>query len=225
MSPKHTATRPGNDGMQFQNRPSPLFLADDVSLDFLNTVATPRATRFEWLETGCDLLDWLVLSGLVSMEEREALENSISPTDIEQVTSEIRDFREKFRGFVQAVTDKPQILNDHPMIDDINSLLRQSVQHSRIEPAPVSADRVSPFVLSTKTRLLSAQDILPRIAAACAQLVCEADFHLVRNCEGATCTMLFLDVSKNHKRRWCAMEVCGNRAKAAAHRKKNKQSA
>jgi predicted RNA-binding Zn ribbon-like protein len=31
--------------------------------------------------------------------------------------------------------------------------------------------------------------------------------------------MYFLDVSKNRKRRWCSMSICGNRAKAATHRK------
>jgi predicted RNA-binding Zn ribbon-like protein len=40
-------------------------------------------------------------------------------------------------------------------------------------------------------------------------------FTLVRKCEGTTCTLWFLDVSKAHARRWCSMAVCGNRAKAA----------
>ncbi|MEL6323421.1 MAG: CGNR zinc finger domain-containing protein, partial [Pseudomonadota bacterium] len=40
--------------------------------------------------------------------------------------------------------------------------------------------------------------------------------------EGPTCTLYFHDVSKNHKRRWCSMDICGNRAKAAAHRKARK---
>ena len=31
------------------------------------------------------------------------------------------------------------------------------------------------------------------------------------------CGFLFLDTSKNHSRRWCSMEGCGNRAKAKRH--------
>jgi predicted RNA-binding Zn ribbon-like protein len=31
------------------------------------------------------------------------------------------------------------------------------------------------------------------------------------------CGFLFLDTSKNHSRRWCSMESCGNRAKARRH--------
>jgi predicted RNA-binding Zn ribbon-like protein len=32
-----------------------------------------------------------------------------------------------------------------------------------------------------------------------------------------------VDVSKAHGRRWCSMTICGNRAKAAAHRARARQ--
>jgi predicted RNA-binding Zn ribbon-like protein len=60
-------------------------------------------------------------------------------------------------------------------------------------------------------------DLRP-IAEAAADLVCSVDFRLIRACEGSPCTLVFLDRTKAHSRRWCRMAVCGNRAKAAAHR-------
>ena len=42
-------------------------------------------------------------------------------------------------------------------------------------------------------------------------------------CESATCGWLFVDTSRNHSRRWCVMEECGNRAKAHRHYKKRKK--
>jgi hypothetical protein len=51
-----------------------------------------------------------------------------------------------------------------------------------------------------------------------ADLICREDFRLIRACDGPACTLLFLDRTKSHARRWCSMAVCGNRAKAAAHR-------
>jgi predicted RNA-binding Zn ribbon-like protein len=36
----------------------------------------------------------------------------------------------------------------------------------------------------------------------------------VRQCAGVTCDWLFLDTSRNHQRRWCSMDDCGNRAKS-----------
>lgn len=41
----------------------------------------------------------------------------------------------------------------------------------------------------------------------------EADRRLVRECGSDTCEWLFIDRSRNHTRRWCDMNDCGNRAK------------
>lgn len=40
----------------------------------------------------------------------------------------------------------------------------------------------------------------------------------IRQCQGPTCAILFLDTSRKGDRRWCAMSACGNRAKVAAFR-------
>ncbi|MBE5102336.1 CGNR zinc finger domain-containing protein [Priestia aryabhattai] len=48
--------------------------------------------------------------------------------------------------------------------------------------------------------------------------------HRIRNCEHPECRLSFVDTSKSGKRRWCSMELCGNRQKAAEFyaRKKKK---
>jgi predicted RNA-binding Zn ribbon-like protein len=40
----------------------------------------------------------------------------------------------------------------------------------------------------------------------------------VRECGAHDCYLLFVDTSRPGRRRWCAMEHCGNRAKVRAHR-------
>ncbi len=40
----------------------------------------------------------------------------------------------------------------------------------------------------------------------------------VRECGADDCRLLFVDTSRPGRRRWCAMEHCGNREKARAHR-------
>jgi predicted RNA-binding Zn ribbon-like protein len=39
----------------------------------------------------------------------------------------------------------------------------------------------------------------------------------LRRCADPACVLLFHDVSKSGRRRWCDMATCGNRNKAAAH--------
>lgn len=47
----------------------------------------------------------------------------------------------------------------------------------------------------------------------------------VRMCAADECGWLFLDTSRNHKRRWCDMNDCGNRAKARRFYRREKRAA
>ncbi len=51
------------------------------------------------------------------------------------------------------------------------------------------------------------------IALAAVKLFTEGDFGRIKRCGGDACGWLFYDTTKNNGRRWCEMEVCGNRAK------------
>lgn len=50
-----------------------------------------------------------------------------------------------------------------------------------------------------------------------ANLLTSGELSRVGQCSDAQCGWLFLDMSRNHSRRWCSMEDCGNRAKARRH--------
>ncbi|KIC49553.1 ABATE domain-containing protein [Tateyamaria sp. ANG-S1] len=196
-------------------RPAPFFIADSAALDFLNSIAAPRAVEFEWLEDGDDLLDWLVQSGLLDADETTSLRAPSVKADLDRAAEQIRTFREEFRAFVRAASEAGDVPPDHPIIQRLNELMSAGQQSLRLSP-----DAEGGFECKLIHHVRTADDLLPRIAAACAELVATADFAHVRNCEGPKCTLFFRDVSKNHKRRWCSMEVCGNRAKAAAYRKR-----
>jgi predicted RNA-binding Zn ribbon-like protein len=44
----------------------------------------------------------------------------------------------------------------------------------------------------------------------------------IRQCEGETCALLFVDVSRSADRRWCSMSGCGNKAKVADFRRRQR---
>jgi predicted RNA-binding Zn ribbon-like protein len=44
-------------------------------------------------------------------------------------------------------------------------------------------------------------------------------------CDGNRCAEVFVDVSRNQSRRYCSPQICGNRASAAAHRARRRQTA
>jgi predicted RNA-binding Zn ribbon-like protein len=68
---------------------------------------------------------------------------------------------------------------------------------------------------------LSAQTSVGFIAAAAAKVAVEQRLDRVKICPADDCRWAFYDTSRNRSRQWCSMEVCGNRAKARAHRERS----
>lgn len=54
-------------------------------------------------------------------------------------------------------------------------------------------------------------------ASAISILADPRELERVKLCPGHDCGWLFLDETKNARRKWCLMEVCGNRAKSSRH--------
>ena len=59
------------------------------------------------------------------------------------------------------------------------------------------------------------EDLLAPLADAAARLFTEIPPERVRKC--ANCIAHFYDNSKKGNRRWCSMQMCGNREKVAAY--------
>jgi predicted RNA-binding Zn ribbon-like protein len=59
--------------------------------------------------------------------------------------------------------------------------------------------------------------VLWPIARAAIDLLLSDDLAHLRICASDDCAWLFLDKTKNQRRRWCDMKVCGNRVKARRH--------
>jgi predicted RNA-binding Zn ribbon-like protein len=68
-----------------------------------------------------------------------------------------------------------------------------------------------------------AQIPLWMLAQAASDLLVSSDAELIKDCGDPTCRWLFLDLSKNHTRRWCDMKTCGNRMKARRHHERVKE--
>jgi predicted RNA-binding Zn ribbon-like protein len=64
--------------------------------------------------------------------------------------------------------------------------------------------------------------ILGPITLSALTLLMEKDLSRTKRCAGLECGWLFFDTTKNSRRRWCEMRVCGNRAKVRAARARRK---
>lgn len=65
---------------------------------------------------------------------------------------------------------------------------------------------------------LGGSDALEEVMGAVARLGVLGELERVKICPADDCRWAFYDASRNGSRQWCSMAVCGNRAKARAHR-------
>jgi predicted RNA-binding Zn ribbon-like protein len=196
-----------------------LFIADAPGLDFLNSIATPVDVPVDWLDDGAGLLAWLEQAQLVPRAALEQMRERALPGELDKVAAQARNLREWFRGFVREHLGTPLTPTHLSALEPLNLLLERDERYERVEVAS-AAGRLQ---LKSLRRWRSPESLLQPIGEALARLVTGEDFTHVKACEGATCTLLFADHTRGHSRRWCSMEVCGNRAKQAAHRNRLKE--
>lgn len=195
------------------------FVGDHPALDFLNTLSTPSGEATEQIGDGRSLVDWMASAKLLEEGLTTRFRRDAEAGGLDGVAEQARHFRERLRSFVRLHMGRPLDGKALAGLGFLNDLLARGEGHL------VVLDRAGGGLACVKRhRFDSPESLLQPIAEAAADLVCEVDFRLVRACEGPACTLMFVDLTKSHARRWCSMAVCGNRAKAAAHRARSRKS-
>ena len=204
------------------NRPSlpALFIADARALDFLNSIATPVDIEIDWIDSGDGLLAWLEEASLVPGPALDSLRRRASPGELDAVAAQARNLREWFRGFIARHKGRPLTPETLADIEPLRRLLERDETFTEIVAHDHGEGPV--FALESRRRWHSPESLLLPVAQTLAQLICDEDFSNVKACEGPQCTMLFVDHTRGHSRRWCSMALCGNRAKVAAYRARAK---
>lgn len=173
------------------------FIADRPVLDFLPTVAARGTVDEEKLTTPDDLRAWILESGL--LDEAPA----VSPDDLHRT----RALREALFRLVAA------------LIDDRTSAPEDRALVARAAAAPLPQLRLDGDRLVRTGDLDAALAVLAR---DCLELHDGPDRTALHWCADETCTRPFVDRSRGHRRRWCGMKGCGDRAKAAAYRERRR---
>jgi predicted RNA-binding Zn ribbon-like protein len=193
-----------------------LFLGDALALDFLNSVATPVDVSVEWIEDGEGLLRWLEQAGLASREGLETVRAEALPGELDKVADQARNLREWFRTFVRAHKGKPLTPDSLTELEPLNRLLERDEGFNRVVVRQSEDGEV--FEFQSMRKWPTPEALLLPVGEAFGRFVCTEDFSNVKACEGPNCTLLFADHTRGHRRRWCSMALCGNRAKQATHR-------
>jgi predicted RNA-binding Zn ribbon-like protein len=186
------------------------FLADHLSLDFVGTEFRRSGEHQDRLASFEILRDWLKQAGLLASPEAVALAKHCPAKASERVLSVARELRRSIRSAAEAIIDGKPV--PPGPVRAINNLLEKRDGHFQIERRSTQLER---RFISEMTDPLA---LLAPLAESAADLLCNANPALIRKCADESCDLLFYDSTKNHRRRWCSMSACGNRAKVAAHR-------
>ncbi|WP_119392061.1 CGNR zinc finger domain-containing protein [Taklimakanibacter lacteus] len=177
------------------------FRSGRLCLDFIATMGDRDHLGFDRWRNARDLARWYVEARLLAREvavsagELDAarrLREALYRLVADALARKAPD--ESDLALVNAAAEKP------PLVPTLTSIGRPSTWSSA---APHEA------VLATVAR--DAIDLLSGSALA-----------RVRKCADAHCSVLFVDNSRPGRRRWCAMNGCGNKVKKAAYRRRQK---
>ena len=176
-------------------------VGNNLALDFINSI------MFDL--DGEALLGWTVAAGLVESKETDTLRRKWSKYPLNSILK----FRLFLRQTVVNLSENREI--SQADIETINTVLKEKSGYLELRK---TADG---FTKGFEIDLNDPGKVLVPITESFVDLLCYGNLDYLRMCENPDCMLYFYDTTKNHRRRWCSMAVCGNRAKAAKfYRKK-----
>ncbi|HSB80426.1 MAG TPA: ABATE domain-containing protein [Candidatus Methylomirabilis sp.] len=192
-----------------------LFVGNHLSLDFVNTRPVMNGQPVELLSDWNALLRWFRAADLVSEKEMETFVRQWEKrAEAGACLDRLRTFRESLRA--TALRLKSGEGPASGTVAEINRLLRAYPMFLELRRTPARVEGQKRFELRRP------DDLIGPIADAAAEMLVALTPARVRKCE--TCILHFYDTSKNGTRRWCSMQICGNRSKVAAYAERRRRT-
>lgn len=163
-----------------------------LCLDFVNTVNDRPVARYDWLATPAEADTWARAVGLPLDD----------PEDVTEL-ARAREAREAMFRVFEAVAR-----GGEPPRADLGTIAALNAEGlARAHLVPDGHRYRFAWDGPRTVRVL-----LWQVAASAAELLTHGPLERVGGCP--TCTWLFLDTSRNGRRRWCSMTTCGSRDKS-----------
>lgn len=190
-----------------------VFVGERLWLDFVNTDDMRRGVRVDVLRDFDALVHWLVAttvldgeraSGIVRRAHQQPAGAAAALVDARRIRAALRALAERGAGSDKARADA---------LVEMNRVLGRSAGTRRVEWHEDGSFHQSFVPVGDAFAGL----MIPIVESAAESLV-HGDLTRVRRCADARCPRVFYDSTRNGRRRWCDMATCGNRAKAARFR-------
>lgn len=191
--------------------------AGNVALSFANTMDWHASEQpIELLTSYKEFTAWARDYAVISQAQKDELDAQ-AENDLDKSRKQLTDVQKirdvLFRIFEAEAHERDVDLKD---LDYLMHKYTQAMDHAKI-----SNDGIRYAITWPKDATDLEHPIWEIVRGSIELLLSENRIHVGQCADDRGCGFLFLDTSKNHSRRWCSMENCGNRAKAQRHYQKN----
>jgi predicted RNA-binding Zn ribbon-like protein len=182
-----------------------------LALDFANTVSYRFEKGIERLPNFRELVRFGTSTGVVSSSAMARLnvKAAQSPELAERALQEALHLRETLFAIFQAIAEGRGV--PAKALARLNIAAQSCADHGRL----VEVGEL--FEWQWEGMDVYLDSVLWPVTRAALDLLVSEELKNLRICASDKCGWLFLDKTKNHRRRWCDMKTCGNRVKARRH--------
>lgn len=194
-------------------------IAGNPAVDFVNTAASESGEPLDRLGGPAALGHWAGLAGLLGADDLSRLKDEIErdPQGAARTYRDASRLRAALaRIFTASIENKRA---DERDLDILNDWKIRAAKHCGIRQTGDGFRRACADEAPALERALRL------IFEAAEDLLVSGPLDRLKICGGETCGWLFVDMSKNGRRRWCSMATCGNEHKVKAFRKRKKEKA
>jgi predicted RNA-binding Zn ribbon-like protein len=187
-------------------------IGGELALDFANT-SSGRGwpTHEDHLWRAKDVVDWAQHAKVIKPADAQSVRSAIE-SDVKLgalLLKRARELREDiYATSFDLAAGRPA---PEPRVDSITRAHAACLARARLTLVD------GRYVWSWNAAKSPIEAILGPISLSALTTLTQADLSRVKQCQGERCGWLFFDTTKNKSRRWCEMEVCGNRAKQKRH--------
>jgi predicted RNA-binding Zn ribbon-like protein len=194
-----------------------LFVGNQLALDFLNTKPILESEPEELLTNAAALGRWLIASRVVTSQKSKRLVRGWRDSrEAYAFVGRLIAFRERLRAAVLRL--EAGSLPADAFLAEMDMLLKEHPQRTSLRKEG------SKVVRDVVFEPQKPDDVWAPIVAAVAELLSVIEPTRIRKCESASCVVHFHDTSKKGSRRWCSMNICGNKLKVAAYQRRRRLS-
>ena len=184
-----------------------LWLGNWLAIDFVNTDIAVSGNRVDLLATPEDLLAWIEHAGYPAVK-------SVAPLPVDKAAA-LQEAK-AYRALLQ--TSLASIAAEEPL--PLSLLPQTNAYLSRPENIENLVADDGGYRFANDPQFTSQKALLIPVAHSMAKLLVEGDLSRLRKCKNPDCVLYFYDTTKNGTRTWCSLDLCGNKLRMAASRRR-----